>query len=764
MADEARLEIIEKAAGRNGTVVLTVKFGDEYLLTDEVHIAKAAARAEFVEKLCADRPGLPREAVVAELERIAGRKSEGRKKKAVDGGKDEASGSGEDELYTVVRGCLCRSVATRDGGAVTIPMCNFDARIVEEIARDDGVEQARRLAVDGTLGTGEPLPSVTISTEEFGRGDWPLIQWGARAVVFAGQGNRDHLRAAIQIRSADAPRRTVYAHTGWRRIEGTWFYLHAGGAIGPDGPLGGITVELPDALSRYHLPDPPEGEARRAAVRASLGLARGLAPDRVAMPLLATVCRSVLPDADASTHFSGRTGSFKTELAALAQQHWGPGMDARHLPANWSSTANALEAIGFAAKDAALVVDDFCPTGSQADISRYHRDADRLFRAQGNRSGRLRARPDGTARPEKPPRGMFLSTGEDVPRGHSLRARLLIVEVGRDDVDADRLTECQRDGAAGLYAAALAGYARHLAGRFDDTLARFRAEAARLREEIAAGLGEAKHRRTPTLVADLIVAFDLFLEFAREAGAIDDAERDELAGRCRAALLDVGADQAAAQQAADPCDRYLALLASILSSGRAHLAAPNGDRPASSPGAFGWRSFGDPTDLDTSWQPQGRRMGWIDGGDVYLDSEAAYAEAQALAGIQGDSLAVGRETLHKRLHERRLLASVDERRGKLLVRRSLGGGRPYVLHLRAALVLQGADGGPTGPGGPNGENPGENGPNPRAYPGNPPENRPTKKAQEPGENGAEGPDGPVGPAESTPIGPGAGRKRKEVRL
>ena len=44
-------------------------------------------------------------------------------------------------------------------------------------------------------------------------------------------------------------------------------------------------------------------------------------------------------------------GTFKTELAALAQQHYGAGLDARHLPGSWSSMGNSLEALAFAAKD-----------------------------------------------------------------------------------------------------------------------------------------------------------------------------------------------------------------------------------------------------------------------------------------------------------------------------------------------------------------------------------------------------------------------------
>src|SRR5205807_5268138 len=104
------------------------------------------------------------------------------------------------------------------------------------------------------------------------------------------------------------------------------------------------------------------------------------------------------------------------------------------LPANWSSTGNALEAQAFTAKDALLVVDDFAPQGSAADVQRYHREADRLLRGQGNGAGRQRMKADATLRPAKPPRGLVLSTGEDTPRGQSLRARMLVVEVSPGDL------------------------------------------------------------------------------------------------------------------------------------------------------------------------------------------------------------------------------------------------------------------------------------------------------------------------------------------
>src|SRR5262249_31076690 len=159
---------------------------------------------------------------------------------------------------------------------------------------------------------------------------------------------------------------------------------------------------------------------------------------------------------------------------------------------------------------------------SAADVQRFHREADRLLRAQGNRAGRGRCRTDGTPRPAKPPRGLILSTGEDVPRGQSLRARMLVLEVAPGDVNAERLTDCQRDAAAGSYAQALAAFVRWLAPQYGAIRGRLRQEVAELREKARA---DGQHARTPGIVADLAVGLHYFLDFALAASAITAEER-----------------------------------------------------------------------------------------------------------------------------------------------------------------------------------------------------------------------------------------------
>jgi hypothetical protein len=214
---------------------------------------------------------------------------------------------------------------TRDD-VVTVPLTNFRATIVQDIAEDDGVEIRRAFMIEA--GLNGSMKCFTIPASGFATMTWPSEHLGARAVVFAGMGLRDHARAAIQLLSGQVSERRVYSHLGWRFLSDAWVYLHAGGAIGPLGPVPGVEVAVGDACARFILTLPPDNSALVDAVRASLRML-AVAPRRITVPILAAVARAVLGGVDFSIHLTGATGVCKSELAALAQQHSGAGMDAR---------------------------------------------------------------------------------------------------------------------------------------------------------------------------------------------------------------------------------------------------------------------------------------------------------------------------------------------------------------------------------------------------------------------------------------------------
>jgi len=153
------------------------------------------------------------------------------------------------QRYEVRDGRLCHVATDRRGQRVTTWLSNFAAHIDEEITYDDGTELRREFRVSGRLDSGEALPLARVVASELAALGWVLREWGARAVVFAGQGIRDHLRTALQTLSRPTCRR-VYRHTGWIEHAGRAVFLFHGGAVGASG----IEVDLPPPLDRFRLP------------------------------------------------------------------------------------------------------------------------------------------------------------------------------------------------------------------------------------------------------------------------------------------------------------------------------------------------------------------------------------------------------------------------------------------------------------------------------------------------------------------------------
>jgi hypothetical protein len=576
-------------------------------------------------------------------------------------------------LYRVTPEGLIRiEVKVQGGVTVEIPhvLTNFSARIIGDVSRDDGAESTRAFEIEARVG--ERSFTFVVSAAQFAGMRWVTEHLGARAVVYAGQGTADHARTAIQLFSRAPAARTVYAHTGWRKLGEAWAYLHGGGAIGEGGTVADIEVSLPPELTAFKLGFPADPIA---AIRASLKLL-DLGPDRITVPAYGAIWRSILGDADFSVFLYGSTGVFKTELGALIQAHFGAGFNSRRLPTSFTSTANTNESLAFAAKDAVLMVDELHPPASGNEREVMHRDAARLLRSQGNAAGRGRMRADGTLRPPKPPRGLLLATGEELPRGQSVHARLFIFEIQRGDISAEKLTVCQQDAAAGLYAESAASFIRWLAPRLDDARSEFDAVRREVRAQV-----QHDHARTVDIRAQLTAALSIFIGFLLETGVIDDAEGRLLQARTGKALAEAADEQSQYVSGAEPTAAFLRLLASAIGAGSAHVADRTGCAPGGDEAACGWRS----EENGDQWRAQGPRVGWLEGDDLYLDGDASYRAAQSMSAA-GVGIEVSPITLWRRMRDKHLLVTTEKSRRTVTVRRTIEGRVRDVLHLSADSI------------------------------------------------------------------------------
>jgi hypothetical protein len=588
--------------------------------------------------------------------------------------------------------------AKGDSEEYAIPLCNFQARINAEVMRDDGAEQTAVFSLSGSLSTGEVLPTRDILASQFGGMNWVTQNWGARAVVYAGQSTRDKLREAIQTRSLDTiESRTVFAHTGWRKLEPHgWVYLHAAGGLGKDGAVSSIKVQLTGSLERYALPEPlTDLEQTRKAVRSSLEFLN-VAPYRVTVPVWLAVYRSVIDAARFTVFLFGRTGSRKSGLAALALQHLAPTANWDALTTQWTATDNALERVLFEAKDSLTVIDDFNPTGNAQDVRKYHARAERVLRAQGNGGGRSRMRADLTLRPEMPPRGMTISTGEDLPHGHSLRARCLILEVRQGDVNLERVIALSSQARDGVLAHAMTAFIQWLASDLEQHREILRKTALEAQTRFTAS-----HGRTSAAAGELLATLKLWQAFALERQFITRDESTALEAQVIEALNLTTKAQASHQEASDPAQRFPQLLRGLLFSGKAHLVSAELEQEPNDPQTWGWRekTIGTGENQRTEWQAQGSRIGWVttpkdnSEASVYLEPSAAFTALSRYAQESDEAIVRTQKTLWGELAAKGYVFSESGESGQNTVKRSINGSRPRdqqsrprVLHLTSACI------------------------------------------------------------------------------
>ncbi|HEV8620950.1 MAG TPA: DUF3854 domain-containing protein, partial [Nitrospiraceae bacterium] len=186
-------------------------------------------------------------------------------------------------LYRETPQGLFRLKRERDGLTGYVQLTNFTARVVEELQRDDGAEApVHVLRITGSC-QGRLLPPVDVSVAQYASMTWPNEKWGLAPAILPPSTNKDYVRHALQVLSADSVQtRRIFTHTGWRRLGERWVYFHAGGGIGMEG----VDVELARELARYTLPAIPDDP--RAAILRSLAFL-DVAPRSVTVPLLAAV-------------------------------------------------------------------------------------------------------------------------------------------------------------------------------------------------------------------------------------------------------------------------------------------------------------------------------------------------------------------------------------------------------------------------------------------------------------------------------------------
>jgi len=502
-------------------------------------------------------------------------------------------------IYEIVGGQICRRIYDRYGGETINPLAKFSTQIIKDVVEDDGLEQTRYFVLNGKLPNGSPLPDARVKAADFSKMGWILEEWGSQAMVMAGRGTADHLRVAIQTLSDDVEQRHEYAHMGWRKIDDKMCYLTSNGAVGhPD-----VAVRLHPDFRRYHLPMNVEGENVVEAVHASLRYL-DIGQYHITIPMWSAMylapLSSVLPPTFTLWMF-GTTGTMKSTIAALAMCHYGEFSYNLPAPGSWTaSTTYAMRVKAFVAKDAPLWVDDYAKQSTLSGERELRKMAETLIREWGNRSGRSAGQADGSLRQTHDPRGLVISTAEQLPPSQSILPRLYAVEMHPDEITHgpdSNLTRAQQ-GDAARYPVAMYSYLRWLAPQLENLKGDLRERKHQLTKKARESM--TRHLRSPANVAILALGWEMGIQHAYEVGALDADERAGWIELGWNTLIALGERQDSNVNAeADPVKLYMMAITQMISQGNVflrHAEYPDDgsmDKPeigkrTSNPAFLGW--------------------------------------------------------------------------------------------------------------------------------------------------------------------------------
>jgi hypothetical protein len=575
--------------------------------------------------------------------------------------------------YFVEDACVSRN--SKEGVET---LTNFCAEIKRELIYHDGPKHSTHLIITGRIHDdeldahgerkypeGKPLPEITVPASDFASLGWVADKWGLTPIIYPVASAERDLRTAIQLASKPE-KEHIYTHTGWTDINGEPTYLSNSGGITRKGLNPNISVALPHELKNYELPA-PSGDPQ--AFFDSLRLVN-IGPPETMWVLLLACYRAAVGPVDFTVHLAGRTGTYKSELASLIQSHYGEKMHAKALPASWSSTANAVEALCYRAKNAIITLDDFVPTGTAWQVRQLQKTADQIVRGQGNQAGRSRLTDISQMQTTYYPRGLTLSTGEDVPEGHSVRGRMMILELAPGDIVPAKLTQAQQKRPQ--YPKAMADWIQWLAGTNAAETVKFVADKIR-DKHLHIG-----HTRTPSIIGQLLATMNLLTEYAVERKYVTLDAMESLSAKAEIAVLSAANKQKEFLEAADPVEATLDTIRLLLGSQIAHCNTKAGGIPKDAE-KYGWTKKEVAGGMP-DYARNGPRLGWVD-----TEKNELLIDPNALTLIKkysGGKLAITQQTLLKRMKEAGILTRTDDNRQRNTCRLMLEG------HVRQALCME----------------------------------------------------------------------------
>ena len=448
----------------------------------------------------------------------------------------------------------------------TTLISNFISFAKERITIDNGIDEDTKYKVEGLqTNTLERLPTLTIDKKAYETQRYILgSKWEGKAFIFNNKGNE--LSTLSQILSQKTmKKKTIYTHTGFRKINEHSYYLFQKGAIGEAGIEKGIETNIKaesDGLERYCFTQKECDE--KQALKIGLDFL-DIAPKEITIPIIATTYLSVLVSlfaengikADYVLYLVGKSGSKKSTLAALALNHFGDSFDRNNFTSSFRDSLNVLEKKAFILKDTLNIIDDLNP-------ETYGKDKQELFEKivamYGDRVGRGRMASDGkTARNPYSARGLCIATGELIPNiALSRLARTIIINIKPDSVNTNKLTILQNNKEK--LAFSMMKFIQYTIVNEELIITNARNRML----ELQANPNNNIHGRTQEAINVMIIAYEMFVDFMKKHLIINEKESETMKLEANNVLLEIANLQQEEIKQSDPINMFYAGIKSLL--------------------------------------------------------------------------------------------------------------------------------------------------------------------------------------------------------
>lgn len=323
-------------------------------------------------------------------------------------------------------------------------LTNFHCRVIKEIIYE-GIKNTSVFTIWAgipiSVGPNERYTYVAertleVKSKDFHKGNW-IQELGGEYIVFPLQKYpATYINMIAQTWRRDIVIQKVCQVIGFKQpSDNSLVYVSGNDIVGDTSEIEAMPIHGNHKMAKYGLK-----QTSTITLEDSLGNSLAfldLAHRKITAPLYCAIWRAPLTfwkSFSGLIKLVGRTGSYKSSMAAKALSHFGDFRDNTDLPIKWGATTTAIQIQLSMLRDILVVLDDYNPEFSKSTRETMGNTLSLILGDSGDGIAKQRANSDMTLKDSMIVRNLIVSTAEMVPSlPESRLARMLIVELSNSN-------------------------------------------------------------------------------------------------------------------------------------------------------------------------------------------------------------------------------------------------------------------------------------------------------------------------------------------